>query len=115
MPHGGKRAGAGRRKDESAKLPDVVVSKGFCLGVFARIGEGKPKEIKSPEDYMLNLLYSGDIQTESYNFNKCLDRIYGKPAQGTFQGDTREESKEVTFGDLPMPAGARPGETGKPN
>lgn len=44
------------------------------------------------------------------------DRRDGKPAQGVFVGDTRENSPELMFGDLLMPAAPdQSGEAGKPN
>jgi len=115
MPRGGKREGSGRRKALTAKLPAAVVDQGFATRVLERIGEGCPKEIKSAEDFQLTLIYSSDIQTSSYNFNRCLDRKYGKPAQGVFSGDTRENARELDFGNLPMPASPEPRAAGKPN
>jgi len=43
------------------------------------------------------------------------DRRDGKPAQGVFAGDTRENVRDITFGNLPMPAVPKPREPGKPN
>lgn len=79
MPRGGKRDGAGRRKGQTAKIPTGDIGEEFVKAVFARIHEGPPKEIKTPVDYQLSLLSENDVQTRSYNFNKLLDRRYGKP------------------------------------
>lgn len=113
MPRGGKRPGAGRRKPKVDQ--ETMEAPGFATSVLGRIGEGKPKEIRNAEDYQLDLLYAADMQTRSINFNRLLDRKYGKPAQGVFVGDTRESTRDVSFGDLPMPASNQLGKTGKPN
>lgn len=117
MPRGGKRDGAGRKKQtvETVELPD----KGFATRVLNRIGtEGwdkiDRKNAKNAEEYALALLTCGDKRIEAENFNKLLDRRYGKPAQGMFMGDTRESVIDIDFGTLPMPNGStRP--AGKPN
>lgn len=114
MPRGGKRKGAGRRKPKPDE--EVIASPGFATTVLARIGEGKPVLIKTAEDYALDLLYHADYQTRSVNFNRLLDRKYGKPAQGTFQGDTRESGKPLERGNLPSHFEAKDsGGAGKPN
>src|SRR5208283_2741486 len=101
VPSGGKREGAGRRKP---KVDDgTLASPGFATSVLARIGEGCPKVIKTAEDYQLSLLYEADLQTRSVNFNRLLDRKYGKPPQSIINRDTRENARDVDFGDLPMP------------
>jgi hypothetical protein len=122
MPRGGKRPNAGRRKDR-AKLPEEVLeTPGFATSVLGRIGElelkdEKGKLIKSAEDYQLQLLASSDIQTRSFNFNRLVDRKFGKPAQGTFQGDTRESGKPLERGNLPshFEASRNPAGSDKPN
>ncbi len=45
------------------------------------------------------------------------DRRDGKPAQGVFIGDTRENAPELEFGNLLMPASPanQPGTSGQPN
>ena len=99
MPRGGKRPNAGRRKLKVDA--ETLESPGFATTVLARIGEGRPKEIRTAEDFALDLLFQADMQTRSVNFNRLLDRKYGKPAQGTFQGDTRESGKALERGNLP--------------
>ena len=45
------------------------------------------------------------------------NRRDGKPAQGVFVGDTRENARDLDFGDIPMPevAAGESQPTGKPN
>ena len=78
MARGGKRRGAGRKKS-----PNVPESKEFADEVFERIHEGPPKIVKNAVDLQLQLLFSADIQTKSHNFNRLIDRKYGKPIQRT--------------------------------
>ncbi len=99
MPRGGKRENAGRRKPRVDD--ETIQSPGFATTVLGRVGEGKPVKITCAEDYALDLLYNSDYQTRSVNFNRLLDRKFGKPAQGTFQGDTRETGKPLERGNLP--------------
>ena len=99
MPRGGKRPNAGRRKPKADE--EALASPGFATTVLSRIGEGRPKEIRNAEDYALDLLFQADMQTRSVNFNRLIDRKYGKPAQGTFQGDTRETGKPLERGNAP--------------
>lgn len=103
MPRGGKRTGAGRRKGEAAKLLEalstVVPEKGddgklFADRVLARIND-VPKKIENAEDYALSLLFALDIQTRSYNFNRLLDRKFGKPIQQVKIGNPKGEKFEV--------------------
>ena len=94
MPPGGKRQGAGRPKGVRNKPVGILLSPAnldadFCARVLERIGDGPPKEIKSAADYLLTLLYSKDIQTRSYNFNRTLDRVLGRPPQGILIADSR--------------------------
>jgi len=84
MARGGKRAGAGRprKQAETLEVPD----KNFATRVLERIGmDGWMKitrdSAKNAEEYALALLTCGDRRIESENFNKLLDRRYGKPAQ----------------------------------
>jgi hypothetical protein len=116
MPPGGKRAGAGR-KPKIHKDAEVDQSPGFATTVLGRISEGKPAVIKDAYDYQLDLLFQADMQTRSVNFNRLLDRKYGKPAQGTFQGDTRELQRPLERGDLPshFEASRKSAGTHKPN
>jgi hypothetical protein len=54
----------------------------------------------------------------SYDADVYLtNRRDGKPAQGVFVGDTRENAPELDFGDLLMPSNAetQSGKAGKPN
>jgi hypothetical protein len=86
MPRGGKRPGAGRRKGQSAKISlalalDADSGRQFAARVLKRIKEGVPDEIKSPEDYVLNLLFDRDVQTRAHTFHRLLDRRYGPPAK----------------------------------
>lgn len=103
MSHGGKRTGAGRRKGESAKLSAALLTKGdngklFAERVLARL-ETAPdlKKIKTAEDYALSLLFSRDIQTQSHNFNRLLDRKYGKPKQALTVANPPGEKFEVSM------------------
>lgn len=122
---GGKRTNAGRRKGEKAitavVAPQILApvgsaDPGFFTRVLARMGEGKPAVIKSAEDYALDLLFRDDVQTRSYNFNKFLDHIHGRPAQGVFVGDTREVSRPLIYGNMPRAISApKPGGDRKPN
>lgn len=118
MPSGGKRPNAGRPKSK-AETPEVP-DRGFATRVLERIGKDGWAKISrenatNAEEYALALLVCGDKRIESENFNKLLDRRYGKPAQGMFMGDTRETARDLDFGDLPMPAPGKPGTAGKPN
>ena len=79
---GGARAGAGRRKLKPESIADG--DKNFATRVLARIGkEGwlgyvDILKVTSSEDYALHLLAT----TAGYDqFNKLLDRRYGKPVQ----------------------------------
>lgn len=87
---GGSRKGAGA-KPKAFKDQQVLESPGFATTVLGRIGEGKPKEIKTAEDYALDLLFSADMQTRSVNFNRLLDRKHGTPPKGRFAGDAGEK------------------------
>jgi hypothetical protein len=95
LPPGGERKGAGRPKGSKNKPKGILLSPAnfdneeFCVRVLNRIGEGPPLEIKNVEDYLLTLLYSKDIQTRSYNFNRTLDRVLGRPPQGILIADSR--------------------------
>jgi hypothetical protein len=80
---GGARPGAGRKKN-TAEAETADGDKNFATRVLARIG--KPgwqdfidaKKIQSDEDYALHLLAG----TAGYDqFNKLLDRKFGKPVQ----------------------------------
>lgn len=123
-PKPGKVIGRPKTKIETPEIP----TKGFASEVLALIGTkiklASGNEIQWYEmtrdlaenavHYQLWLIVCGDRGTESANFNKCLDRKYGKPAQGVFVGDTREAAgRELDFGDLPVPS--QLGATGKPN
>lgn len=132
---GGARPGAGRRKGESKALETMIArteapsapavqqiltalpdrDTTFFSRVLSRIGEGKPATIKSAEDYALDLLFRDDVQTRSYNFNKFLDHIHGRPAQGVFVGDTREVSRPLAYGNMPRTIAGNTGGAGKPN
>lgn len=90
MPRGGKRPGAGRKPGWSSKkgpgaIPglDGDTGRQFAHRVLRRIKDGPPdpEKIKSPEDYVLALLFDRDVQTKSHNFNRLLDRRYGIPAK----------------------------------
>lgn len=64
------------------EIPD----KGFATRVLTMIGKGEWTKItrdtaKNAEEYALALLVCGDKRIESENFNKLLDRAFGKPAQ----------------------------------
>ncbi len=79
---GGARAGAGRRKLKPEAIADG--DKNFASRVLARIGKegwrnyADITKVTSPEDYALHLLAT----TAGYDqFNKLLDRRYGKPVQ----------------------------------
>ena len=96
---GGARAGAGRRKSKVDEK--TLESPGFATTVLGRIGEGPPAKITCAEDYALDLLFQADMQTRSVNFNRLIDRKFGKAAQGSFQGDTRESGKALERGNLP--------------
>lgn len=108
--HGGSRLGAGRKGAKTIITTPAIRTEaeaslvgdpGFALRVFGRIGENEaPKKITSPEDYQLALLYHSDINVRSFNFNRLLDRIYGKPAAVVLQADTREQSVPLTRGNL---------------
>lgn len=122
-PGPGKTLGRPKTKIETPEIP----TKPFATEVLALIGttierpdgtkikwtEMKRDLATNAAEYQLSLLVCGDRNTESANFNKLLDRKYGKPAQGVFVGDTREATRELDFGDLPMPS--QPGAAGKPN
>lgn len=83
MPRGGRRPGAGRKRTrlENSGAPAAVLDGEFASRVFERIKEGPPRRIRTAEDFQLDLLFSKDLQTRSYNFNRLLDRKYGKPFQ----------------------------------
>ncbi len=79
---GGARAGAGRRKLKPEAIADG--DKNFATRVLARIGQPGWRDyaditkVTSSEDYALHLLAT----TAGYDqFNKLLDRRYGKPVQ----------------------------------
>lgn len=124
-PSPGKKIGRPKTKIETPEIP----TKPFATEVLALIGttikrtDGTEihwtkmtRELAiNAAEYQLSLLVCGDRGIESANFNKLLDRKYGKPAQGVFVGDTREATRDLDFGDLPMPPGAQPGTAGKPN
>jgi hypothetical protein len=123
-PKDGKAIGRPKTKIETPEIP----TKGFASDVLALIGttierkdgtkipwiEMTRDKATNAAEYQLSLLVCGDRGTESANFNKLLDRKYGKPAQGVFVGDTREAPRpELDFGDLPIPYQPRPAD--KPN
>lgn len=123
-PGEGKKLGRPKTKIETPEIP----TKGFASDVLALIGttivradgskipwnEMVREKATNAIEYQLSLLVCGDRGTESSNFNKLLDRKYGKPAQGVFAGDTREViHPEIDFGGLPMPD--QSGAVGKPN
>lgn len=61
-------------------------------------------------------LLSRDMRLRKETRQYLTDRRDGKPAQGVFIGDTRENAPELEFGDLLMPASPdQPGKAGKPN
>jgi hypothetical protein len=105
----------------------TIRTKGFASEVLALIGTTiiRPDKTEihwtkmtrdlaeNAAEYQLSLLVCGDRGLESANFNKLLDRKYGKPAQGVFVGDTREQTRELDFGDLPIPN--QSAAVGKPN
>jgi hypothetical protein len=117
-PGPGKKQGRPKTKIETPQIP----TKGFASDVLALIGTKIRGEswitmtrdkAQNAAEYQLSLLVCGDRGVESANFNKLLDRKYGKPAQGVFVGDTREATRELDFGDLPIPY--QPSAAGKPN
>lgn len=112
MPRGGKRAGAGRRKNTT---DDGAVGKGFATRVLSRIKELNLKSINSAEDYALDILKRQSLAGEDSFFRYMVDRQFGKPVQATIQRDTRESIPELDFGNLTMPADSKPGKAGKPN
>jgi hypothetical protein len=103
MPRGGKRTGAGRRKGESAPLSAALLTKGdngkaFADRVLARLKTAPDlKKINTAEDYALSLLFSRDIQTRSFNFNRLLDRKFGKSVQAVAISNADGEKFEVNM------------------
>jgi hypothetical protein len=106
---GGRREGAGRPKKEKLVIGAAGNPRGIATRVLQAIDEVK---------WWLDLLNCDDKRLR-FDVQKYLtDRRDGKPAQGVFVGDTRENVPELDFGNLIMPArpaSGKPGEAGKPN
>jgi hypothetical protein len=119
---GGRREGAGRKKNEP-DVQDLAFGKGFATRVLARIKElklheikadGKPgTEIKSAEDYALDLLRGRDAASREF-FKLLLAYQLGKPVQPTITADTRENVPALDYGKLPRTFD-QPRTPGKPN
>lgn len=91
---GGARPGAGRKKIKPEAIADG--DKNFATRVLARIG--KPgwqdyadiRKVKSDEDLAMHFLAT----SASYDqFNKLLDRKYGKPVQQIRVGNSAPGEK----------------------
>ncbi len=98
---GGKREGAGRKRN-AADVDDIKVGKGFATRVLARVKElnlktKRGKEIKSAEDYALDMLEAGDAEAKSF-FKLLLAYQLGKPVQPTITADTREFASPLERG-----------------
>jgi hypothetical protein len=81
-PGPGKKLGRPRIHPETLEIPN----KGFAMRVLGMIGKEDWTKItrdsaKNAEEYALALLVCNDRRIESENFNKLLDRAFGKPAQ----------------------------------
>jgi hypothetical protein len=116
MPRGGKRApGPGKRIGRPKNTTeDGGMGKGFASQVLNRIKELKLEGIRSAEEYALDILKARDGEAHSF-FKLLLAYKHGKPVQPVMSGDTREDTRELDFGNLPMPAAPKPGAAGKPN
>ena len=109
MAKGGHRDGAGRKPKPKIEL---TADKGVASRVLARTAHG---EWPGEEARWLELLNAKDERLR-FDVQKYLtDRRDGKPAQGVFVGDTREATRDLDFGDLPMPAASQLRTTGKHN
>jgi hypothetical protein len=94
---GGKRPGAGRKKIKAECL--VEGNKDFAMRVLVRIGKPGWRDysditkVKSDEDLALHFIAAG---YHSYDqFNKLLDRKYGKPVQQIRVGNPEGEKFNV--------------------
>jgi hypothetical protein len=93
---GGKREGAGRKKNEAE---DPTLGKGFASRVLDKIKSLKMAGIESADDYALDILKARDAESKSF-FKLLLAYQLGKPVQPTIVADTRENIP-LQRGDLP--------------
>ncbi len=98
MPRGGARKGAGRRKlKPESGLADG--NKDFATRVLARIGEknwlkyADIKQVRSDKDFALHVLVNWNRSIEQ--FNKLLDRKYGRAVQQMRVANPEAEKFEV--------------------
>lgn len=127
MPRGGNRKAQAEAAGKKVGRPRIHaeestprVDKGFAARVMSLIGKPDWTKItretaKNAEEYALTFLTGQNVELAQRFFDKLLDRRFGKPPQPVFNADTRENSPELDFGDLPMPAGPESGNAGKPN
>jgi hypothetical protein len=97
MAHGGRRAGAGRRK---LKTEVVSGNQGFATKVLERVGKDGWKDyadlakVKSAEDLALHYIASGRGEEQ---FNRLIDRRYGKAVQTVNHVHDKPVEHVVTF------------------
>ena len=120
MPRGGKReAGPGKRMGRPQKPKiELRATKGIASEVLNTLGHNyKGKALPSELEFWLVLLANDDKRLRFDVLKYLTDRRDGKPAQGVFVGDTRENRPDLDFGNLlvdPDPDG-KSGKTRKPN
>lgn len=112
--HGGRREGSGRKRvvPEQATAP---VDKGIATRVLAKPYKRSDGTIVTEDLAWEEILYGKDEDRALRARIYLTDKRDGKPAQGVFVGDTRESTRELDLGNLPMPASPKSGTAGKPN
>jgi hypothetical protein len=120
MPRGGARqAGPGKKMGRPAKpkveITPEVAKKGIATQVLASIDEIAYWRDFLHADKESKDLNAAERMERKWALETLTNRRDGKPAQGVFVGDTRENTRDVDFGDLPMPSADFAGKTGKPN
>lgn len=97
---------------------ELSASKGLASRVLNRIDEEEywlsllRFDLKPADRVMLPL---GEKSLIEDTLEYLTNRRDGKPAQGVFVGDTREISRDLDFGDLPLLTAGESGAPGKPN
>lgn len=111
MPRGGDRSAQAKASGKKvgrppkAKIPQLA-TKGIATSVLGALGtKYRNQQLPSEADIWLGLvLQQKDPRLRLDTMKYLTDRRDGKPAQGVFIGDTRENAPELDFGDLLMPA-----------
>lgn len=116
--HGGARRNAGRRKNASLPLPGSLAKELFAdegaPKVAAANGEPEVAAVLSTKERWERLRNTNDEYLQFRVEQYIWDRAEGKPTIRV-ESSPEKPPAEVEFGNLSMPAQARPGAPGKPN